>query len=501
MTGLIYADLLNCAVVTLISIFLLILCINDKYKKTKTSLSIIFSIFFILQATSLLTIMTDINYHFLVNLLDITTFIAMFKTNIFREYILMALGIIIIVIFILYFIHKKVKITNKFIKYAIISICSIFLLTPFSLLNRFTKVIFNIAHNPEYRKSYQTTFKEITQIDFVDRNNLITKLPEKPKNLVLIFLESTEQNFMNEQEFGKLLGAIKSLTEEGEYFYNIEEIEGSNWTLAGMHTAMCGSPSIYNIRRNKLFKTVTVSNLICFSDVLKKANYNQVYLGGVFKTFAGKSFFLEMHGYDKIYGDKEVFAEVSIKDEDKWGWGAKDLDLLTLAKAKYKELSEQNQPFNLTIITVGGHAPNGIYDKRCKNSTDNGVLNAIECTNDLIKDFIDFLKTQPKYKDTIVVILPDHLMMTSNLTNKLSKIEGGRKLFTIILNSGKIEKYDNKILYTDLAEIMLNRLNIQHNAKFIMNNYNNETTKTRIEFLNNNLNKIKNFNQKTIMQD
>ena len=163
-------------------------------------------------------------------------------------------------------------------------------------------------------------------------------------------------------------------------------------------------------------------------------------------------------------------------------------------------MSKQDKPFNLTISTIDAHAPNGIFDKRCKNSTDNDSVNAIECTNDLLKDFVDFLKQQENYKDTIVVIVPDHLMMTSKATPML--IEAGeRTLYSIFLNTGKIEKYNKGILYTDLAKMILDKLDIENNAKFIMYNYKNKSTDERVEQYSRNKNKIRIFNQRTIMQD
>lgn len=495
-----YSDLLNCVIASLFCTFLSIFCIDEKYKKIKKVLLILASIFFSLECLSMMTVMSTINYQFLVNLFDFTNFIAAFKTNIFREYIILGIALFIVAIIIICVTYKKLRIRNKKIRYIIICVCLLFLATPYSSVFRFIRTIGYIAYNPDYKLSYQEVFKDITNIDFVDKKDLITHLPNKPKNLVLIMLESTEENFMNEEIFGNIAKDIKNIAYSGEYYSGIPEIQGSNWTMAGIHTLLCGSPRLYNIRRNKLFKTVTVSNLVCLPDILKKAGYNQLYIGGEFKDFAGKSFFLEMHGYDKVYGDKEIFAEYDIPEENRWGWGAKDIDVFNIAKDKFQELSKLNKPFNLTFSTICSHAPNGIYDKRCKNSTGDGVLDAIECTNNHLNDFIDFLKRQPNYKDTIVVIAPDHLVMRSK-AGEMSENIGKRTLYVIFLNTGKVEKIDNKILYTDVANMTLERLGIEHNAKFIMYNYKNETVEQRLDFLKKNAKKIQTFNQKTIMQD
>ena len=354
-------------------------------------------------------------------------------------------------------------------------------------------------YNPSYTKSYQEVFKELTNQDFVDKDKLVVE-SKSNKNIVIIFMESFEQNFLNKEHFTGISNNLRQLTTEGEFYSNIRQIEGSSWTMAGIHTTLCGSPEIYGVRKNKLFKTVTISNLVCLPDVLKLAGYYQLYLGGEFKTFAGKSYFLDLHGYDKIYGDKEVFEEIQVKEEDKWGWGAKDKEVFDLAKIKYKELSSMGKPFNLTISTIAPHAPAGIYDARCKNENENSTLNAVQCDDELLADFINFLKQQENYKDTIIMILPDHLLMASNASDVLNNI-GNRRLYSLFLNTGINQEFSDKILYTDLAVMILDKLQIKHNAKFLLNNYNGKTAEERVEFVNNNIEKIRAFNNKTIMQE
>lgn len=492
-----YEHLLHFFILSVLSSFLAIFLINDRHKKVKIALLSICSIFYILQTISMLTIMWDMNYHFITNLFEPTNYTVAFTT--YREYSWLGVGVVLLLIVAIYFMNKKIKIKNNKIRLFLITACCIFLLTPYSLVHRFSKVLYQIMYNPSYTKSYQEVFKELTDQDFVDKDKLVVE-GKSNKNIVIIFMESFEQNFLNKEHFTGINDNLRQLIEEGEFYSNIRQIEGSSWTMSGIHTTLCGSPEIYSVRKNKLFKTVTISNLVCLSDVLKLANYYQLYLGGEFKTFAGKSYFLGLHGYDKIYGDKEVFEEIQVKEEDKWGWGAKDREVFELAKQKYKELSAMRRPFNLTISTIAPHAPTGIYDSRCKNKNENSTLNAVQCDDELLADFISFLKQQDNYKDTIIMILPDHLLMASNASEMLNNI-GNRKLYSLFLNTGINQEFSDKILYTDLAGMILDKLEIKHNAKFLLNNYKNKTIEERVNFINNNIEKIRVFNNKTIMQE
>ena len=90
--------------------------------------------------------------------------------------------------------------------------------------------------------------------------------------------------------------------------------------------------------------------------------------------------------------------------------------------------------------------------------------------------------------------------MASNASDILEDI-GNRKLYALFLNTGNIEKIDNKILYTDIARIILNRLGVKSNVEFLLENRNNKSIKERINYINNNIEKIRSFNNKTILQE
>ncbi len=493
-----YTHILLNFVASVITTYLLIVAIDKKYRVMKIILSSITTIFYSLQAISIATIMSDINYSFLINLFDLTNYQAAFF--VYGKYSIIGFLVIILVVVLLVFLNKRIRMENKSIKYITVITCLVYIFSKYSLPIRFMNVCHNMRNSTEYKKTYRDIFKEINNIDYVDRVDLTAKIKNKQnKNLVFVIMESYEQNLLKD-DFTDISKDVIKYSKSGEFFSDIAMIEGSGWTIAGIHTMMCGSPRIYDISKGILFKTARISNMICFPDVLNKANYYQVYIGGEKRTFSGKYHFLKMHGYNEIYGVKELLKEYKYIDKNNLtNWGVKDFDIFKVAKEKYIELSKTNKHFNLTISTLDNHFPNGIEDARCRNTNSNGMLNAVECTNDLIANFISFLEKQENYKDTIVVLIPDHLMMGSTITDKLDKL-GERKLYTIILNTGNTAQEKGTILYVDIPDIILNRLGIEHNAKFLLSNYRRETTKERVEFINNNTEKIRNFNNKTLMK-
>ncbi|MDR2077410.1 MAG: sulfatase-like hydrolase/transferase [Rickettsiales bacterium] len=482
---------------SLVCTYLIIFLIDKKYGKIRKVLSVVFGILYFLQSLSLVTIAHDINYTFLSNLFDFTNYVAAF--SVYRKYSVITIFIIILFCFILYFCSKKINIRNVYLKYLTVVVLLVYLATPYSTIVKLAKVCYKLRRDPDSRKTHEQLFEEITGTKYINYGDLTTAIDGKPKNLVLIIIESYEQTFL-EGDFKNLTKDMISYSEEGEFYSDIDMINGSGWTMAGTHTILCGSPRIYSLTNNYLFKTASISKLICLSDILHHAGYFQMYLGGDTKEFAGKGQFLQTHKYDEIRGRNDLRREYKLSKKYFSGWGIQDREIFWIAKEKYRELSKMGKPFNLTLSTLITHGPNGLEDSRCRNTTGNTMLDCIECENDLIADFIDFLKNEPNYKDTLVVMLPDHLMMGCIIDAKLNAAEN-RKLYAIMLNSAIKKKESGTILYTDLAPIILKKLNVKHNAKFLMENHKNEINAQRIKYLDENFDRIRLFNDKTIMHE
>ena len=61
-------------------------------------------------------------------------------------------------------------------------------------------------------------------------------------------MESYEQNLIKDN-YTNISKDIIKYSKSGEFFSDIDMIEGSGWTIAGIHTMMCGSPRIYDISK------------------------------------------------------------------------------------------------------------------------------------------------------------------------------------------------------------------------------------------------------------
>ncbi len=295
-------------------------------------------------------------------------------------------------------------------------------------------------------------------------------------NLVLIYMEGLESIYSDPQVFPDLTPNLNTLRQNNLWFSNMEQTQGASWTIAGMVASLCGTPLLYqgNAHGQDILTQGFLQKAICLPDILAKAGYHQVFMGGAQHEFAGKGAFLKTHHYHQVYGLNELKPQLEdpsyLND-----WGLFDDSLFDLAAQKFVQLSRQNQPFNLTLLTIDTHHPKGYQSKSCKaypHSKDQ-ILNAVHCTDQLIQRFLDKLSTNPKWQQTLVVLVSDHLGMR-NTAQKYFPADYQRTLNFIVLNQHLKNRHfltatQLNVLgrHVDIAPTILDLLEIDHNVSFL----------------------------------
>ncbi len=115
----------------------------------------------------------------------------------------------------------------------------------------------------------------------------------------------------------------------------------------------------------------------------------------------------------------------------------------------------------MTLLTVDTHAPNGYLSDGCKAKY-RDVRDSVVCADQFLQDFITWLKQQDFYKNTVVIIVGDHLQMETKFTKELNKHK--REIITIVMNSNYNNKYKeiHKNYSTfDIAPTLLESMGIQ----------------------------------------
>lgn len=289
------------------------------------------------------------------------------------------------------------------------------------------------------------------------------------KNLLFIFLEGLEAIYTDEDVFPGLTPALQRLTAEGWQLENMEQVQGSSWTMGGIVSSLCGTPLIYESRLtgNEVLFSRLLDSATCLPDVLESAGYEQVFIGGASLEFASKGNFLLDHGFDVALGSHELSGE--LEDPNYMGgWGLFDDTLFDLAMDQFDALAATGQPFNLTLLTVDTHHPTGEPSASCPEypAIDNSILHAVHCTDFLVGNFIEQLKQSPAFDDTVIVLSSDHLSMR-NIAFPLFPSDYDRKLYFTVLNAEDRAPVETPATPLDVAPTLLELLEIEHDTAFL----------------------------------
>lgn len=232
-------------------------------------------------------------------------------------------------------------------------------------------------------------------------------------NLILLYIESLENTFSNEDVFGRNLNSPLD-SKLGISPYKIKQAPGTGWTTAGMIASQCGMPLASFMGNNLRSRAAPIfGNLSCIGDILEMNNYKQAFFVGPDLKFSGMDKFYLNHGFSEAYGKNEIFKSLH-KNEFRTGWGGgvNDDILLEIAYEHIKSDLEKQNYFNVTIATTDNHAPDGILSPRCQTENlTTQLAEVVLCTNKSVAKFIDKLKALDVFENTVLVVMGDHKFM------------------------------------------------------------------------------------------
>ena len=308
---------------------------------------------------------------------------------------------------------------------------------------------------------------DLIEEEYVDPDEAEIIFPEQKRNLIYIFLESMEYTFADENVGGNitedLIPELSLLAEENISFYHSKEYGngytskygalpyiGTTWTAAALFAQTSGiilkvpmNLDVYGENGN------FVPGISTLGDVLEAQGYQQSILFGSDGAFAARDVYFEQHGnfnvidiydlneYDKNSEDGFFENKEDYVDEDgnywRW-WGCEDRYIFEYAKIEIERLAASGQPFNFMTLTADTHFPDGFLCDVCGDEHDNQYSNVISCSSKQVYEFVEWIKAQPFYENTTIVISGDHLTMDPNF---LEDIDEGyvRTNYNCIINS------------------------------------------------------------------
>ena len=316
----------------------------------------------------------------------------------------------------------------------LILICAILSLVINPLINDLTNVI-----------SFKNNYADTDTNKYLNKNDI--KLIKNSKNIIFLYLEQFEQTYTDESLFPGLTPNLNRLKNQAVTFTNIISPKATNWTIAGMVASQCGIPLITNIEvaNNMGGMDKFLSSARCIGDILADNSYNLHYINGSNLEFAGKGKFYKSHGFKAVEGWEELKSRL-INNSYKSPWGLFDDSLYEINIDRLNNLRKDDKPYGLFTLTLDTHHPNGYLSSSCKNKIykegTNSILNSIHCADYMAASFIENIINDDSFKDTVLVVLSDHMALKNTATSILDKGER-RNLFFIFsdnLSSDKISK-------------------------------------------------------------
>ena len=300
------------------------------------------------------------------------------------------------------------------------------------------------------------------------------KAPKDPYNVVVIYLESFNKNLTENEQYPGLTPNMDRMNEK--YYSFANNLSSGYVTIEGIFNSQCGTLVNMAYSNSSLTKAeARIAKLPCMGDVLKKAGYKQVYLGGANLSFAGKGDFLLEHGYDQVFGLRH-WRSLGFRDQNSI-WGLPDTTLFSQAFEQIKSMHKEPAPFNLTLLTLGTHVPGYLY-QGCPDYplSDEPFIDAIHCTDFLLDNFLHQLEDGGILEDTVVYIQADHGVFSSRDMHRLFQKEGvkDKRLFTTVIVPEKrkktLESWDTKAQMSslDMVANVLDLLEIEHDAEFVL---------------------------------
>jgi phosphoglycerol transferase len=259
---------------------------------------------------------------------------------------------------------------------------------------------------------------------------------KSPRNVLYLYLEGLERTYLDKTIFPGLLPNLSVLEEKSVSFTHVDQPLGASWTIAGMVSSQCGLPLLMLFTNYDFSLNEFIPNARCLGDMLQEQGYRLEYMGGAKSEFAGKGLFYRSHGFSRIDGLQDLLQEPDYVNS----WGLHDDTLYDLLAQRFTLLGQQSQPFALFSINVGTHQPQGYIARSCEKfrygNGRNKHLNAVHCTDKLIGDFLNRIKTEPAFTNTLIVLVSDHLAPPATITTPLLE-KGDRKNLFMVIDPGR----------------------------------------------------------------
>ena len=267
----------------------------------------------------------------------------------------------------------------------------------------------------------------VTESDFIeehyiDPKDVALEFPETKRNLIYIFLESMENTFTDPTSCDTIdanyIPKLTALAERNVSFSHstglggAQSLEGTTWTAAAMVAQTSGVTVKVPLAGGEYGEEeYYMPGITTIGDILNAEGYRQVLLLGSKGEFANRDTYFADHGNYDIVDLVTLQQEGRLPDDYFEWWGYEDEKLFAYAKEELTQLASTGDPFNFTMLTADTHFPDGYVCRLCENTYEEQYGNVMICSDNQLAAFLDWIRQQPFYENTTIVLSGDHLTM------------------------------------------------------------------------------------------
>lgn len=271
--------------------------------------------------------------------------------------------------------------------------------TPFAIIRTISSNNFKIQH--------------WTTIDYINANiKPIKQYNSKPAtkpNVVIIILESMAKEYWGSMNRGANIPGfvsytpfLDSLSDNSLIFTNA--YANGRQSIHAMSSVLAGIPSFQTAFTSSPFAKQKIESIV---SVCNSMGYQTSFFHGAANGSMG------FQGFGSILGFKNYYGRTEYNDDRDFDgiWGIWDEHFFQFMG---KTLSTQKQPFMATLFSLSSHDPYQLPEKY-KARFKGGPLAIDKCvqySDNALREFFNYAKTQPWFANTIFVITADHTSQT-----------------------------------------------------------------------------------------
>lgn len=269
-------------------------------------------------------------------------------------------------------------------------------------------------------------------------------------NVLIILMESCGGRVVGCTEGTRgVTPTLDSLAAQGVFFANC--YANSFRTDRGMICTFSGYPAFPDASVMKMPAKSRALPAIAAS--LKRHGYATEFLYGGDKNFTNMNSYFLATGYDRVLGDTDFPPALRHTHT----WGVTD-HLMFAELLKSIERQPADRPWMKTLMTLSSHEPWEVDHHRLADP----VLNAFHYLDTSIAHFLEAFRKSRHWKNTLIVILPDHGVAWPADINEFDT----RKYHIPMIWTGHAVRAPRRVEtlcnQTDLAATLLGQLGIEH---------------------------------------